>query len=506
MKPKRFLPILCLALLFVSLPYVVAAISATPDAPFGGFLLNPLDGNSYLAKMHEGWQGTWTFRLPFTAQPGEGSYLFLFYLFLGHLARWTHVPLLWMFHIARMICGGILVFTLARFFRWIFKDEWQAENALVLAVFGSGLGWCAAIFGGLTSDFWVAEAYPFLAMYSNPHFPLALALALILFMRGKPQTFTQGVVTALLSLLLAVIQPFGVVVVGITMAGLALWNWIVHRKAEVEPILLVALGGAPMMLYQYWLTQTHPTLMQWNAQNLTPSPAVWDLAISLLPALALAVFGVIEAVKTSEEPQRLLVVWLILGLVLMYLPIGLQRRFMLGLFIPTAGLAVAGLRTMVQDSRRRFRRWMMVVMILSIPTNVLILSSGIFEGIQRNSQIDLRAGEITSFDWLSSQPQDAVVLAAPETGLLIPAYTGQRVVYGHPYETVHAAEEEKFVTDFFRSGKWTPITKQTLMQKGVTLIYVGSRERSLGDTTFLDTLPRVYDQDGVMIYAFQTED
>ncbi|MEN6408498.1 MAG: hypothetical protein ABFD44_02140, partial [Anaerolineaceae bacterium] len=54
MKPKNILPIMGLALLLVSLPYVVAAVSAAPGMPFGGFLLNPLDGNSYLAKMREG--------------------------------------------------------------------------------------------------------------------------------------------------------------------------------------------------------------------------------------------------------------------------------------------------------------------------------------------------------------------------------------------------------------------------------------------------------------------
>ncbi len=35
---------------------------------FGGFLLNPIDGNTYLAKMYQGWQGSWRFSLPFTVE------------------------------------------------------------------------------------------------------------------------------------------------------------------------------------------------------------------------------------------------------------------------------------------------------------------------------------------------------------------------------------------------------------------------------------------------------
>ena len=66
-------------LLLVTIPYFLAARSAGTDYEFSGFLLNPLDGNSYLSKMFQGWEGNWRFKLPYTADPGEGAYLFLFY-------------------------------------------------------------------------------------------------------------------------------------------------------------------------------------------------------------------------------------------------------------------------------------------------------------------------------------------------------------------------------------------------------------------------------------------
>ena len=70
------------------LPYLLA-YRVPPDHIFMGVLVNPADGNSYFAKMREGWRGDWLFTLPYTAQPGAGALIFTYYLFLGHVARWT---------------------------------------------------------------------------------------------------------------------------------------------------------------------------------------------------------------------------------------------------------------------------------------------------------------------------------------------------------------------------------------------------------------------------------
>jgi hypothetical protein len=71
--------------LLTLLPYLWANAAAGSGHVFAGFLLNPLDGATYLAKMRQGWEGNWLFTLPFTADPGPGSFLFTYYLLLGPL-------------------------------------------------------------------------------------------------------------------------------------------------------------------------------------------------------------------------------------------------------------------------------------------------------------------------------------------------------------------------------------------------------------------------------------
>ena len=106
-----------IVLLLVTLPFVIATCSGGDNYIFNGFLLNPLDGNSYIAKMYQGWEGSWRFFLPYTSEPGEGAYLFLFYLGLGHLARILNTPLLVVYHFARLMGCIVLLMTL-----WWFYD------------------------------------------------------------------------------------------------------------------------------------------------------------------------------------------------------------------------------------------------------------------------------------------------------------------------------------------------------------------------------------------------
>ena len=74
---KHFLLISILVFITViTLPYLCAVTLSNEELIFGGFLLNPLDGNSYLAKMRQGYEGEWKFTLPYSSNPGEGAYLF----------------------------------------------------------------------------------------------------------------------------------------------------------------------------------------------------------------------------------------------------------------------------------------------------------------------------------------------------------------------------------------------------------------------------------------------
>ncbi len=497
-----------LVLTLIIAPYLVATSNGTDGLIFGGFLFNPLDGNSYLAKMNQGWHGEWRFHLPYSAGTSPGAYIFLFYIALGHLARLLNIPLIQMFHIARIL-GALLFLFGAFWFVQVFVgvSKNRQTRAFILISLGSGLGWLLIFTGKLTSDFWVAEAYGFLTMFSSPHFSLGLAILLCqLSVLMKEDLKKNFVVLAGLSLLEAIIFPFGLVIL---MVILVLWKlviWLKSREICLRGLLAVFLGGIPYVLYQYLAIHADPLLAEWDRQNITTSPPLWDLLISFSPAIVFALAGLLLYVREKDgvvsTGSLLVSVWFAAGILLAYSPLTLQRRLLSGFYIPLAGLSVMGIEWLENRWKSISRIIWPAFLVLSLMTNAVILGSVSSAIKNRSSEIYLTKGELDAFRWLArNMPAGAVVLAAPETGNRIPAFTPLRVIYGHPFETVHAEEMKDLIEKFFSGNLDEDELSELIKDHSRLLVFFGPREMKMGTPSQLDDYPVVYDEQGVRIYS-----
>ncbi|HWR65171.1 MAG TPA: hypothetical protein VN364_03555 [Bellilinea sp.] len=506
MSKRSLIFLTALTVLLAALPYVFAAQKGGGDFVFNGFLLNPLDGNSYLAKMREGWLGSWQFTMLYSSQPPEGSYLFPFYLFLGHAAGWMGLPLVVVFHVARVLGAIILCLMLYRFIE-TYLGERSARTrtiAYILACFGSGLGWLAALFGGFTADFWVAEAFPFLSMYSNPHFPLGLALVLdFLVQMRQPQARGLNPWLAIKGFLLGTLLPFAVPVAALIAGSVQLWE-LINREGKIRWWMLnFFVPGGLVIVYQFMVMRSDPVLAAWNSQNLTISPPLWDVVISFSPAFLLAVGAVIMLARQKKLAEyKILVVWLIGGLILAYFPFQLQRRFLLGYLIPAASLAAIALESAWTNPKRVMRIGAGILVGCSFLTNVLVLSGGLMAAAQRSPDLFYSKNLQNAFDWmLVNRKTCDVVLAEPETGMIIPGATGWRVVYGHPYETPNADQMKARVEQLY-SGELEPSERGTAIASiGADFILIGPSEREPeADLSWADTFPKVFDEANVAVH------
>lgn len=481
------------AALATGIPYLLSARNAPPNMVFSGFMMNPVDGFSYLAKMRQGLEGYWLFRLPYSAEPGAGALLFTFHILLGHIARLVGSDLLLTYHLARLVSAWAMFAAAYLFLEEVLTKAAARWAAFLMILLGSGLGWIASAFGLFANDLWVPESIPLLSAYANAHFPAAAALLLLALRMVLKRQIVRA---AILAFALSIIQPFAV----ITLVGaLIIWVFIEFRidRAQMpfqwRDLAPMIAGTAPVLAYDLWLTSSHEALSVWTAQNVTPTPAPLETALGFGLVLALAAIGVFRAV--SEQRGRLMILWVVLGFGLLYMPVALQRRMVFGLFFPLAVLAAIGMVRLWGKSNR-FGLALAAVIVLIIPSNLVVMAAGIASAQEEPSPLLMSADELAAYVWMSANlPKNALVLAGPESGNRIPAFASLRVMYGHPFETPYAEQQEGLVTELYSAGD-----VNQLRSHGINFVLMGPRERAMGDLSWLETLERIYQSGSVQIF------
>ncbi len=504
---------LSLTLVTASLvPYVIAERLAHVGS-FNGFLINPLDGFSYLAKMRQGVDGSWSFHLPYTSESGSDTYIFLFYLFLGNLARWLNLPLLIVYYAARFV-AGFAMFTLAFFFySQMFEEEHLKWAATLLTMFGSGLGWLAIPFGIQASDLSIPESIPFLSAYVNPHFPFAAAVMLgaVLSVFNRGRIWLRSIAAFTCGTLLGVVLPFSMVSLTI---GIGLWQvwdglqkgrdglkgFLRNQRTHLIPFIALIGGALPWVVYDLWLSRSHPTLSIWNAQNLTLSPPITDYVIGYGLILVLAVLGIAKIGFKDRPRNRLLIAWALSNMILLYMPFTFQRRLTLGLFFPLAGLAALGLEK-ITGGREKYRAAFILLLILSLPSSLIVIAAGL-SGVQNNDPSVIHLpGELEAYTWLDeNSPPGALILASPDTGNRLPAFADLRVLYGHPFETPYAKSQKTLVESLYAWEGSIVGAIDFIDQLGLDYVFLGERERALGHPEWIMEFPLVFTSQGVEIY------
>jgi len=482
---------ICAILALSVLPYLAAWLAAPDGLTFGGILYNPLDGNSYLAKMRQGWQGDWLFHLPFTEEPHEGAFIFTFYLLLGHLARVLNLSLPLVFHLARLAASAFMMAMFWRLLGRFFADAAERKRAFLLVAVGAGFGWLFPTAEPLFPDLWIPEAFTFYSVLSNPHFPLAVALMAgvaemaLAVPQGegcRARTSRPYVWAGVCGLALAVVQPFAVPVIIAVLGAFVVLQ--VTRRLPWRPafgMLLAAMVPAlPVLAYDWWVYGHNPALAAWSAQNVTASPPAWHwlVAYGLLALLACA--GVYTAIRRSPSPLDLPALWLFVAAAGMYVPFALQRRFSMGLQIPVGVLAAAGLGALTAKARAGIRRWAFALMLgVASLSAATLLMLGIVGGMSGEPRLFLANDEAVALAELRGQSGgQGVVLASPELSAFVPAWAGNPVVYGHPYETIRAEQKKAEVERFFGDAD-EGYRSRFLTEHGVEYLIFGPRERAM---------------------------
>jgi hypothetical protein len=514
--------------ILLQIPYLLGYTTAPANSIYTGLLINVEDAN-YITIIQRGSEGAWTHSLRFTSEPDVPAFLYVFYLAWGHLAGLLHIEATMMWHIVRIVMTVVTFAVGFGFVNLFVQTRAQRTVAYLLAILGAGFDWFAlpretlAATSATPVDLKMADAHLFSAALTFPHYLGSITLLTLLFWcvirlfaadgaqaklpRGKIALLVVG--GALANIGVALVYPFFVILscgvlafyvfLLMVQAHKILWRKIWIVVALIVPVI-------PLALYYAFTLAASELLRVWAAQSQTLSPNPLHYVLTFAPYLILAALELWRAAKhgTRAElhPERrvLLWAWVVVVAVLVYAPLGAQRRFLQGVQIPLAILATLGWFEVVLP-RVMQARWFQslaqrpnysaqgLVRLLGVVLIVCLALSSAYQWLSAVAETVIAQpyplfrprGEVEAMDWLrgTAHPDD-VILSSYFSGSYLPYRSGARVYLGHYYETIHFQEKERNVDNFFQSTTDDSARTRFLSENQIRYVFYGQAEQALG--------------------------
>jgi len=525
-----------IAIAVAFLPYAVGYLRGAPGWEFGGVVMNFEDAHGYLAKIRQGAEGRLLYQIPFTSEDHDGAFVGGFFLALGWICAFTGLPVMWMWHLSRVVFGFLLLLSAYAFITFFIEERRQRLVAYLLVCFSAGFGWLVLLTGRFSIlgfdliDFKMPEAHVFFTLLTFPHFAAGASLLLLIFMLclllHRTQRWRYAGLAGLAGLILAIVHPYNLLIVAGT---LGLWLLALIRQERRLPLrelaaaVIIGLMSLPVFLYYQYVFATNPIFGAWAAQSGSPSPHPLHYIIAYGPFLVLALPAMLDQARRADPDGLLPLLWVLVVTLLLYAPLKQQRRMVEGVHVPLSIMATVGLysyylprleksrtvRKLVtlrgqSFSRRRFSNFVaFLVLVCTVPSNLYILASLAVTAAGHPYPFFHEREENEAIAWLAEEtaPTDTV-LGAYGTGSYIPARIDHRVFVGYWAETARNEEKIRMVDDFFREETPDAWRAELLEEYGIAYVYYGPREALLGDFCAADSalLSPVFDNELVTIY------
>jgi hypothetical protein len=478
-----------LILAFGSLPIIAGYFAQTLDQRFIGTFFDRSDYAVHLAMMNYGEQGAWGYQFRFTTEPHSIAYVKIFYIILGHLGGWIHLPANVLFQAARLLFSLLACLSIYRLLRRVFPSQDQRRLAFLLAMLGAGVGWFQVLFGLISAenfpvDLWFIDAYPLFCFDLFPHFSAviaAVAIAITAFLDHTRQPQWQNIaIIVTCAVFVQIVNPIAFILADISMAGVFCFSCWQNRRLNFRLALslgIIAVFQIPLLVYAFILLTRDPIWALFTSQNVTlsPSPIFYLLGFGLFWPFVIA--GIIKAIQEREPGIGWAIFWTISAFGLAYSPFNSQRRFLLVATVPLAVLATPAILDLSRwlSVRLRLKKYSGAVIITTLMSLSTLMLVGTYSLTMRSKPSALfePAALVQAVDWLGKNgSSEEVVLASEPSSQLVAMRTPLRLYFGHVMETLHYDEKSLEVQAFFQgelAGEW-------LEAHGITWVIYGPHE------------------------------
>lgn len=522
--PKKFLSenlsflFIAIAIVaFSSTPFWVGRLTETNTLVFRGTYFDTSDYSVHISMMQAGRMGDWVYQMRFTSEDHSPVFIRLFYILLGHISEWVNLPVEIVFHATRWIFGLTALFSIDRLYLKIFSNNRLARIAFFLSVFGAGLGWLQIILGAPLQpispiDFWLIDAYILFSISLFPSFSATLTLmatALRFFLDFLETGKLRLILTVcLLSVISQLFNPIAFATIDLTMASTLLLAWWKLGRIERKQgyaLVFIALAQIPLFVYNFQVLERDPFWSQFTLQNQTLSPPPGFYWWGFAPFWVFALIGIIRSIREKHVAFGALSIWIVGAFILAYLPVSIQRRFLLGITIPLGAHAIYGLDFIVTHFSGKFEKvkkrenlaYFTYIMLASISAVALILGNALYM-LNYPSTLFYPRDLEDAVQWLDANatPND-FVLGNITTSQIIAQRTRLKVYVGHEMETLFFESKKDLMTAYYESN----VGDDWLLQTPIRWVVYGPYEQSLAPSfSPPPSLRLAYENEAVKIY------
>ncbi len=510
MKNKHTILLFFIFILFIffqTFPYLYGYMIAKDGQIFSGYLLYWNDVSTYIAKMKQGYEGQWLFKLDYAINPGTGVFIYPVYLVLGHIARIFHINLISFYHISRLIFATLMFFSIYRFTKHVFLEKSPITQLIIffISLAGNGFSWIGIYFSDSLAS--TLEAFPSSIANVTPHYALTLTLLFYLLTPNKTNslTFKNYLIYAILSIILAFVSPFSIVILIFVLAGILSYKLILKQEIKESFRVLLIIGNSSgwIILYQYYKIITHPVLKIWNQQNIIGDITFSNFLFSFFPYSILLFFSIFQLIKNLRQipiNKIVIYIWTISIPLFLIIPIDFNTRFLIGGFVP---LSMTGLDFVFNTIKKEENQKKLKIFLFYSASLLLIAEISLWTLIiqkystYKNISFFIPQDVYQTYQWIDKNlPENSYILTEDRIGNYLPRFTSSIPSLGHWCETPNNAQQRQLTTDYFAGT----LTTQDLLQNNIDYIFYGPNETQLGITFDTTHLTIVYQNATVTLY------
>ena len=448
-----------------TVPYLLNRFSTPPGYHYTWILPPyPEDSYGYMAWEQQAAHGAWLFKIKYTALPHDAFLFHPFFLVCGWISSIFSCDIGIVFLAVKTVGVGIFLLTFYSYIDYLGLTRIQSITASILVGVSSGFG---GIFGfsnlinpsqGISADIGIMDMTTFESLLWNPLWVYSLILMIMAMFwldRGTRDArasdlWLSGLATGVMALIHPYSQPLLLVFAAIVI--------IARKRAGAAGYLCRYFAASlPFVIYVAFVSEFNPIVSKHNPLGEMDSPPFAAYALGFGLPLILCVAGL--AVERGQLIKRYwqIILWFLLSVTFAYLPFWFQMKFIFGAHIPLCIMAGISFDLILNKCSSVAARDCVLVLALVVllplvaSTPMYLLAVGSTEVAQNERGSYYISDELMQglkFLKASTNP-DQVVFANYETSRLIPAISGNTVVWGHWAMSVDLKEREAWINHLF---------------------------------------------------------